>query len=423
MKKLLVCVCLISLTLFITSPLIAGGIDNKTNWSVEYVRSLNRNAATQGADIVLYNPAGTAKMEDGLYGNLSLHYIKKEYNNQINNVDRESDEPSIIPGLFGVYKKNQWSFFGGISNHGGGGFVEFKKGTQSTNTYKYALLAGTPISPGLGTGDESLKAESYYIGYTVGGSYQFNDVFALSLAARYIQADREADGHVQYLFLPGSPLAGTTMTEFFDYEQSANGWGGVIGVNISPGDKWNIGLRYESKVELEFKYKVKRDSMGLLAGAGITSGSKVQRDLPAIFGAGVSYKFSPNFRMETNLTWYFNKGADWGGDEDDVDDGYDLGLMAEYRFNENWLATLGYLFTVTGMDPEYMTPEAPELDAHTIGAGFAWQATKGLTVNFALGNSFYVSDSFTFTAGPFSDKIEYEKNNLFLGVGVEYKFF
>ena len=47
------------------STLWASGIDNKTNWSVDYLRSLNRNAATDYADIVAYNPAGKTLMDDG----------------------------------------------------------------------------------------------------------------------------------------------------------------------------------------------------------------------------------------------------------------------------------------------------------------------------------------------------------------------
>ena len=82
MKKLLAFLCAFALFFCFTSSVMAGGIDNKTNWSVEYVRTFNRNAATDAADIALYNPAGTVKMEDGLYGNLSPHYIKKEYANR-----------------------------------------------------------------------------------------------------------------------------------------------------------------------------------------------------------------------------------------------------------------------------------------------------------------------------------------------------
>ena len=90
MKKLFVFLCVAGLIAASASPLFAGGIDNKTNWSAEYIRTLNRNAATDSADIVMYNPAGVMKMADGFYGNVSAQYIAKDYNNQINGVDFDS---------------------------------------------------------------------------------------------------------------------------------------------------------------------------------------------------------------------------------------------------------------------------------------------------------------------------------------------
>ena len=86
-RKLLVMLCIVGLTVFSASAIWAGGADNKTNWSAEYIRTLNRNAATDAADIVMYNPAGVMVMEDGLYGNISAHYIAKTYNNKINGAD------------------------------------------------------------------------------------------------------------------------------------------------------------------------------------------------------------------------------------------------------------------------------------------------------------------------------------------------
>ena len=82
------------------SILWAGGADNKTNWSAEYIRTLNRNAATDSADIVMYNPAGVMEMADGLYANISGQYLFKDYNNKINGNDFDQDEPSIVPGIF-----------------------------------------------------------------------------------------------------------------------------------------------------------------------------------------------------------------------------------------------------------------------------------------------------------------------------------
>ena len=76
-------------------------------------------------------------------------------------------------------------------------------------------------------------------------------------------------------------------------------------------------------------------------------------------------------RVEADCTYYFNENADWGGAEDKVDNGYDLGIALEYHFNDSLLASIGYLYTKLGVDPEDMLPENPELDANSIGVGIA----------------------------------------------------
>ena len=81
MKRLLVFLCVSALVFAVASPLMAGGIDNKVQYSAEYLRTLNRNAATDSADAVAYNPAGVVKMPDGFYVNLSGQYAFKEYRN------------------------------------------------------------------------------------------------------------------------------------------------------------------------------------------------------------------------------------------------------------------------------------------------------------------------------------------------------
>ncbi|MDO9264564.1 MAG: hypothetical protein Q7U02_11405, partial [Desulfosalsimonadaceae bacterium] len=50
-------------------------IDQLSNISPEWIRTGNRNAATDSTDIVLYNPAGLPEMSEGIhlnFGNQSL---------------------------------------------------------------------------------------------------------------------------------------------------------------------------------------------------------------------------------------------------------------------------------------------------------------------------------------------------------------
>jgi len=80
---------------------------------------------------------------------------------------------------------------------------------------------------------------------------------------------------------------------------------------------------------------------------------------------------------------------------------------------------VGYLYTKTGVDAENMTPELPELDAHSLGVGVAWEVIPKLALNFGLGHVFYQSDSFVSVTGA---EIEYEKDITFIAFGIQYKF-
>lgn len=404
MKKLFAFLSVTGLILCLASPVTAGGIDSKTNWSAEYVRTFNRNAATDFADIVSYNPAGTVKMDDGFYLNASVHYTAKDYANTYLGTKYEQDEPSLIPGMFALYKKDKWAWYGAITNTGGGGEIRFENGSKTSQQQGTLILA---LLPGFTMSGTDLRAKSFYLSTTLGGAYAFNNMFSVSLGARHVDASTNTAVNARYFF---TALPTVKMAFNVDYDDNAAGWGGIIGLNIAPNDALNIGLRYETTTELNFKRKVNNDDTGKLV-----DGSYANRDLPALLGMGVSYKFFKNFRAEANLTYYFQKDANWEGNEDKVDNGYDAGITLEYTINPKWLVSVGYLYTDTGMDPDDMTPENPALNANTIGGGFAYKHSDNWAFNFAVGNAFYTDETQ-------SDGTLLEKNVFFLGFGLQYKF-
>jgi long-chain fatty acid transport protein len=308
----------------------------------------------------------------------------------------------------------------------GGGKVDFENGDVTTVAIGSAILQSGLLPAGYGISNQSLEAEHIGLGYSFGGAFKINDMFSVSLGAMYVDTQKEAKGSVTVTAAnpapspPFPPGLNADIPAVVDYEEDADGWGGVIGVNISPNDQWNIGIRYNTKVNLDFDQTVNQDSLGVLPALGFTNGGESTRDLPAILALGVSYKLNDKIRLETNLTYYFNEDADWMGAEDFVDNGFDLGLALEYTFNPKFKGSIGYLYTDTGIDAEYMLPEAPQLNANTIGAGVAYEAMPGMMLNFSLGNAFYTSDSFVESIT--GTTIEYEKNNFFMAFGIQYKF-
>ncbi len=416
MKKLLVSLCVAGLIVSIGSTLFAGGLENKHNWSAEYIRTLNRNAATDSADAVVYNPAGVMKMEDGLYLNVTGQYVLKEYSNTLGGIEYDTDEPDFVPSLFGLYKKDKWAAYGAVTVVVAGGQVDFKDGNTTTfliGTGLRGVLGGTFI-------DHYLKGESYFIGYTLGGAYAINDMISVSLGARYVDASREFRGH--------ATLLDTVLGDIrpaVDYEETGHGWGGIIGVNIAPTEALNIGLRYETKTSIDLRTDVKTDTVPLPGGLpGLVDGAKRNRDMPALLGLGVSYKFNPKIKVDANFTWYLNNDVDWDdnpvtstNDESQKDNGYDLGIACEYTFNSKWKASVGYMYTWVGIEPEDMQIETPELDGGTIAGGIAYKATPNLDLNFGILKVFY-NDKTTDLG------IKFEKDPVIdIAASIQYKFF
>ncbi|MGW8161479.1 MAG: hypothetical protein ACWGN1_04460, partial [Desulfobulbales bacterium] len=179
MKKILICIGGMVLSCTFAATVFAGAVDNKTNWSAEYIRTLNRNAATDYADIAAYNPAGTVKLDEGFIINGSIQYLAKDYKNVINGTEFKSDEPSYVPGIYAVYNKKKYALFGALTVVGGGGKVDFSKGDVTTNligaqvTYVadrtvdgMVQLGGGPAAPVgtyyAGNLTQKLTGESYY---------------------------------------------------------------------------------------------------------------------------------------------------------------------------------------------------------------------------------------------------------------------
>ena len=425
MKRVLTCGGGLLLSIALVSTAFAGAIDNKTNWSAEYIRTLNRNAATDYADVAAYNPAGTVKLQDGFILNGSAQYLGKDYKNIFLGNSYESDEGSVVPGVFGVYNKNKWAFYGAVTVVGGGGKVDFSRGDWTSTKIGFALL-GTPFCGGntceyfdpTNPASQQLQAESYYMGYTIGTAFEVNDIFSFSVGLRYVDAHREAEGSATLLDESFNPY-----TIPVSYEQDASAWGGIFGINIAPNDKLNIGMRYEMKTSLDLKANVKEGAPILaLQPIPIINGKLNARDLPATFGLGLSYWLSPKLRTEANFTYYFNTNADWSGAEQNVDNGYDLGIALEYHFNNSLLASIGYLRTETGIEAQYMLPENPELDANTIGGGIAYAFNEKFHTNLSLGYVFYEDDSFVAEPPLPPITVKYEKAIYFLALGLEYRF-
>jgi long-chain fatty acid transport protein len=436
MRKGFAILCGLGILMLAGSPLYAGGIINKSNQSADYIRTLNRSAATDYPDIAVFNPAGIMQMENGAYAKLDVMYYAKDYSNTVpNNAfppfnqpfgELSQNSPSAIPGFFAVYKQERWAGFFAFTIPAGGGELEYDDG--SARTVKLAsrvALSSNRFAPPVGnlllpfnqiTSQQEKVKDSVAYGFSLGGSYAINKMWSVAAAARYVYSTREFDGQ--------ATIAGFPQTLALDVKESDGGWGGYFGVNFAPNDKLNTALTFYTSTDIKYEREVKKDTTLITLGgvllseaAGFKDGSTVQDDIPGQLGFGISYKFLPQLNVAVNYVLYLEKSATiqtFSGEGNS----WDLGITAEYTFSPQWKASVGYLYTDIKLpvDQQIEQPEEPKLDANTFGAGVVFSPTPKWDITFGglLANYKDVTDDLG---------IKYDKSVWNLSAGVTWKFF
>ncbi len=451
MKKIWVVGCVVGLLCMGAATVNAGGIINRQNQSADYIRTLNRNAATDAADIAVFNPAGVMKLENGFYTKADVIYLQKDYSNTVPGYGEfESDEPSIIPGLFAVYKQDRWSTFFSVTIPAGGGEVDYSDGNARTVAlgnifnfnYNQAILGMTGGAiPNFFTGvtNMSMEADSVQIGYTLGGAFKVNEMLSLAAGVRYIDAEQNFKGRASLAPNPALPgptqaailqglAAGGFATDLeVDLERTATGWGYFLGANITPTENLNLGITYFSRTELDFESDVDTDNspgQSITNSLGWGDGDKQREDLPGLIALGASYRFTPKLRVEVNYTLYLESDANLEEVRfENAGNSYDAGIAFEYTFSPQWKASLGYLYTdIRGMPPENLLVEAPELDANTIAAGVVFSPTERWQISFGGLRVWYDSEETNASSSRSPAGTELEKDVWGVALGVQYRF-
>jgi len=235
-----------------------------------------------------------------------------------------------------------------------------------------------------------------------------------------------------------------------DIVQTGTGFAPVIGIHITPNDKLSIGLKYEFQTKLELENDVK-DGNGFLIGFqddGVTprylynDGDKFRNDMPAMLSAGIDYKLTEKLSVATGFHMYFDKSADYGRklydaqldesfpvDNDEVIDrnSTEFAFGLEYQLNAKLLLSIGYLNTQTGVSEDYQTDLSYSQHSNTLGFGGAYAVTSGINMNVGIGYTVYNDARKIYEVQDPSGQMqvtteEYDKDNLFVAFGLDFKF-
>ena len=449
MKKLLRTSALILMGLLSAGSLQAQ-IDNLTNMSAEWMRTSNRNAATDATDIVVYNPAATVLLTEGLHiniGNQTLirkpqHTFDLGFGKGKQTFKQDKADP-FLPNLFAAYRKDKWAINAGIYIPGGGATANYPTGSLTTELISIQTIfayqqQGADYSTSI---NQSLKASSYYLAFALGGAYAINDMISVSLGARYLTCRNLTKAGTT---LTGSDIGLPDVPLLVDTRDNASGLGGIIGVNVKPNEKLNIGLHYESAVKLDFKTKINQDDLEFA-----TDGAKNRRDLPSNFNAGISYKLTPSLMAEVDYNYYFQKAADWSdtyvpGDEvktkwaDMAGNCYTAGAALLYDIDKKLQVSAGTSWTkfLFNNKEGYYTGlgafEVLKNDNLTLNFGGAYRVCNYARFNLAFGTTLWKDESINSlqmealrlaTGNPAIDPLVATQNNaMFIALGFDINF-
>lgn len=384
---------------------VSAQIDNLTNMSTEWIRTSARNAATDAADIVVYNPAGLTQLENGLHINLSNQFLSRNPSHQydiglgegVRKFEQESSDP-FLPNFYATYKKNKWALFTGAFISGGGATIDYPNGSITTDLIGLQTLMQTQGAY-MQTKNASMVASSMYLTTTLGGTYAITDKVSVATAVRYISAKNTTDAGFT---LTSSPFGLPDTPMNLDAEYTASGMGGVISICVKPVEDLVMTARYESQINLDFKTKTITDDFG-----ATVNGEKNRRDLPGVLAFGAAYYINDDLRVLGDFNYYMQENADWGKSSAITEEAplselagnaYSVGMGAEYKFSEKFLvsAGVGYAeFAYNNKDGYYSslgTMEVVPDDNWNINAGFRYRASKVLSVNAGFMQAIYKKD-------------------------------
>jgi long-chain fatty acid transport protein len=372
-------------------------MDNLSNMSAKWIMSNTRNAATDGADIVNYNPAGVVRLSDGLHINLSNQTMirKPEHSFNLGLGEKKYGQDGIdpfLPNLYLSYKKDNWAVSSGTYISGGGATANYPDGSFNTTVLGYSMLGTSTSAIYTSVSDMSLKASSFYLTVPVTFSYALNDKISVAAGARYIRGINKTEAG---LTLAGSLLGASDLAVNVDYKENATGFGGVVGVFYQPTDKLNLSVHYETGVKLDFEAKDNKGNYAISV-----DGKKNRRDLPAALCTGASYRISDKLTAAADFNYYFQTSADWGKitnpknglkvDASDVAGNcYTAGLGLSYFIIPELQLSAGCKYTAFLYDDQ-------QLYYTKLGL---YEVVKYNNLNFGLGASYKISDKFQIDLG------------------------
>jgi len=246
------------------------------------------------------------------------------------------------------------------------------------------------------------------------------------------------------------PLDGSDVDPMVELDGGASGIGYNLGIMLKAGEKWNFGINYRSRVDMEVEVGDAIFTVPTAASALFPAGNTFDATLPlpSNFTAGATFQASEKLQIsaEANFVgWsaYDTLGFDFENNTAALQDSksprnyensWVFKLGGEYKISDKIALRAGGYYDQTPVQDGYMTPETPDSNRLGLTAG----------VGFNLSESFSIDVSFLYIDGmertqTLGDAVDagtydpstgtadvvlgtYELNALIPGISLNYKF-
>lgn len=254
-----------------------------------------------------------------------------------------------------------------------------------------------------------------------------NDVVSFAAGLNLVQAEAYVKQWVN-----AGPF-GTRFLELMAQDDLALGW--TLAGHVKPDQVWDFGLRYQSRVHLEFEGDAKYTNELLAPPLFRDGDAETDLDLPSSVTAGVSNHYFENWVLGVDVVWtewstYDRLGFDFENppagaqpapSEKNWKDVCSYRFGAEYRLNEAWRLRGGYVYDESPAPDNTRSPELPDNNRHMFALGCAYDAERwGVDAAYCL---LFVEPSRTgVRGGVLSENGTYETYAHLISASVRVKF-
>ena len=402
MKKLLVLITAMAVA-FMGTSVYASGIAQSSHFTAKHIAGMNDNT---GDETAMYDPASTVWLKDGIYVNVSSFMAIDDIEAKASGEKYDGETNAwTVPALSAVYKQGQFAGFVYANVLDGAPFATLKwdDGTPAV-LYKLSTELSTKLSIPVGTivdttTIDKVEADSVTWGINLGGAYKINDMFSVSVGGRYVYTKTTSTIEAT------NTMIGKVKKET---DESGDGFGGVIGLNVAPAHGYLIGLTYATKVSRELDDD--------------ESDKKSNYDIPAMLTLTAAGMPAMGTVIALQINYMFNKQADWEDAEDEYDNTIVYMLSVTQFINQQLRFSLGVMYADKGIKDsgnESFSPVSydinPVLDELGVGLGAAYSINENINIGITYSYTWFMEGE------AFDGAEKLNKSRHIIGIQVGYK--